>query len=794
MVRKLTALELVAEGEKQPGIHWKNVIYPVILLAAISGAAYSGYQLVVESKYQSGKAAVASAAENLGRESRQVLEEYGKRVASLSADSEVLAALSSGSDNDLVACEASLSRRLPDSLRIRMLDPLVENLTRQPFPGLGFAELALLLQAKNSSQLQGPGIGLPHTQNANLSWAVPVADQTGLKGFVLVSYPVGIVGGLIDEVEIGKAYVDFRKVSTGNTLLIAFSRGSLQSGSVDDVETTSVEGTLFHIGYFSPLPFLHADLSRRTEILTVVLSMLLIVLTSIWRFKPELITNLGSDRGGKPGDSTVLLDPDEDDDDLEEAMSFAQELQSGPGPASTPSAVAPQSIFRAYDIRGVVGKTLTIDIARDIGMAIGSEGRDRGVKQLVVARDGRLSGAEMSTALTEGLCAVGIDVIDVGAVPTGVLYFATHHLDTGSGVMVTGSHNPAEYNGFKIVLGGETLAGEAIQELYQRLLERRFAEGSGGVQEMDILEEYVERIASDVQVEEPLKVVIDCGNGIGGMIAPRVLEEIGCEVVPLYCEVDGNFPNHHPDPSVAENLRDLIVTVERVGADLGIALDGDGDRIGMVTKDGENIFPDRLLMLFAKDVLTRNPGAAIIYDVKCTGHLAKVILNHGGSPIMWKTGHSFIKAKMQETDAALAGEMSGHFFFGERWYGFDDGIYAAARLLEILAAEPGLITEILMDLPDSVSTPEIKIEMEEGDNYAFMESFKGRAQFEGARITNIDGIRADYEDGWGLVRCSNTTPSLVLRFDANSEEGLQRIKEVFTKELLAVRPDLNLPF
>ena len=587
--------------------------------------------------------------------------------------------------------------------------------------------------------------------------------------------------------------MDFRKAARSGAALIAISRGSLGVVSSENVMTAPVEGTPFSIGYYRSQPFLYAGMSQGVAILLLILCLLLMVVVSVWRFKPELIANLRRQTAVE-SDHLPLFDPEEDDEDLETAMSFAEELKSTTGLATAPAAVAPQSIFRAYDIRGIVGETLTTEIARDIGMAIGSEARDRGLRQIIVARDGRLSGADLSAALTAGLCAVGIDVIDVGAVPTGVLYFATHHLDTGSGVMVTGSHNPAEYNGFKIVLGGETLAGDAIQGLYQRVLERRFEEGSGGVQEMDILEDYVERIASDVQVEEPLKVVIDCGNGIGGMIAPRVLEEIGCEVVPLYCEVDGTFPNHHPDPSVPENLNDLIMSVERLDADLGIALDGDGDRIGVVTKEGENIFPDRLLMLFAKDVLTRNPGAAVIYDVKCTGHLANVILNHGGSPIMWKTGHSFIKAKMKETDAALAGEMSGHFFFGERWYGFDDGIYAAARLLEILAAEPGLITEMLMDLPNSVSTPEIKVDMDEGDNYAFMESFKGKAQFEGARITSIDGIRADYEDGWGLVRCSNTTPCLVLRFDANSEEALRRIMRAFTQQMLGVRPDLKLNF
>jgi len=344
-----------------------------------------------------------------------------------------------------------------------------------------------------------------------------------------------------------------------------------------------------------------------------------------------------------------------------------------------------RSIFRAYDIRGVVGMTLSKGVARLIGKAIGSEARQRGLREIVVARDGRLSGPDLTTSLIEGLRSVGCDVIDIGAAPTPVLYFATFHLNTGSGVMVTGSHNPPDYNGFKIVLGGETLSEDAIQNLYARISESNFSSGSGGLQSMNLQHDYIERISGDVQVERRLKIVVDCGNGIAGAIAPAVLEAIGCEVVPLFCEVDGDFPNHHPDPSDLANLQDLMLSVKQLKADVGVAFDGDGDRLGVVTADGEVIYPDRLLMLFARDVLSRIPGAPIIYDVKCTGKLQPLILEAGGSPIMWRTGHSLIKAKMQETQAELAGEMSGHFFFKERWYGFDDGIYAAARLLEILA-------------------------------------------------------------------------------------------------------------
>jgi phosphomannomutase/phosphoglucomutase len=463
---------------------------------------------------------------------------------------------------------------------------------------------------------------------------------------------------------------------------------------------------------------------------------------------------------------------------------------------SSSPGVVDRSIFRAYDIRGVVGKTLTNDVAHQIGRAIGSEVIDRGMREIVVGRDGRLSGPDMSAALIEGLRSAGCDVVDIGQVPTPLVYYATYSLNTGSGVSVTGSHNPPDYNGFKVVIGGETLAEQAIQNLYARIAEGRFTEGQGGLQTLDVKADYVERVTGDIQIDRRMKVVVDCGNGVAGLVAPAVLEGIGAEVLPLYCDVDGTFPNHHPDPSDMHNLRDLILTVKQMDADLGLAFDGDGDRLGVVTKSGEVIYADRTLMLFAIDVLTRNPGASIIYDVKCTGHLQPIILKHGGSPIMWKTGHSLIKAKMRETDAELAGEMSGHFFFRERWYGFDDGIYAAARLLEILAGDlDGRTPEkIFAELPKGVSTPELKVNMVEGEHYRFIERFKERANFEGARVTTIDGVRADWPDGWGLVRASNTTPILVLRFDADSDAALLRIQDIYRTQLLAVDPNLTLPF
>jgi phosphomannomutase/phosphoglucomutase len=422
--------------------------------------------------------------------------------------------------------------------------------------------------------------------------------------------------------------------------------------------------------------------------------------------------------------------------------------------------------------------------------------QQQGLLDIVVGRDGRLSGPELSEGLINGLRKAGRNVIDIGMAPTPVVYFGAYQLRAGSCVSVTGSHNPPDYNGFKIVVGGETLSGDTITDLYERIAGGRLysADAPGSLRFQDISEDYVQRIANDVQIDRPLKVVVDAGNGVAGDIGPRVLSAIGAEVTPLYCEIDGTFPNHHPDPSEPHNLVDLIKMVERLDADLGIAFDGDGDRLGVVTKDGQNIFPDRLLMLFSQDVLERNPGAMIIFDVKCTGRLPGHILRHGGSPLMWKTGHSLIKAKMRETGAELAGEMSGHFFFKERWYGFDDGIYAAARLLEILSVQPDTPAATLAALPNGVSTPEIKVEAPGGDPHSFVERFRNAAQFEGARLSIIDGLRVDFPDGWGLVRASNTTPVLVMRFDADNATALKRIQQAFREQLLALKPDLSLPF
>ncbi len=456
--------------------------------------------------------------------------------------------------------------------------------------------------------------------------------------------------------------------------------------------------------------------------------------------------------------------------------------------------VPAQEIFKAYDIRGVVGKTLTPGGVRLIGRAFGSEAVRRSQRAIVIGRDGRLSSPDMAAAFAQGVREAGVDVVDIGSVPTPVTYFAAQYLQTFSCVSVTGSHNPPDYNGFKMVLGGDTLFGPAILDLRRRIEQDDFTQGTGEMRQADVVEAYIERIVADVKLARPMKIIIDSGNGIAGAVAPALFRRLGCELIELYSDVDGMFPNHHPDPSKPENLRDVIRLLKAGDAELGLAFDGDGDRLGVVTRDGEIIFPDRQLMLFAADVLSRVPGGEIIYDVKCSRNLDRWIRDKGGKPTMWKTGHALVKTRLRETGAPLAGEMSGHVFFKERWYGFDDGLYAGARLLEILSRENDP-SAVLNALPQAVCTPELNVSMREGEPFELIRRLEQQVDFPDAKeIISIDGIRVEYPDGFGLARASNTTPVVVLRFEADNQNALARIQEDFRRAITAVWPGVELPF
>ena len=685
---------------------------------------------------------------------------------------------------DPAQAAAALRQQLPQVKKLELYSADLGEVLHANYREFGYAKAAQLMAAQSAA-------GVPQAQSISygngdrrLTLVVPLGSP--LRAWVWIELPFAPLQQRFDAISPASGRLDLRQGDDhDNVQLLSHGAASAEAEELGK----PVAGSVFSVAAALPDAFI---VLPRSVLLSTLLTLLGVGGGALLLW---LRVRLGRSSTTEPEElavpariemRTAKIDPS--------ATSTVT-----PAPVAAPSmrVQVDPTIFRAYDVRGVVGKTLDKDVAHALGQSIGALMGEKGLHEIVVGRDGRLSGPELAGALADGLRAAGIDVIDIGAVPTPVVYYAAYRYNTGCGVAVTGSHNPPDYNGFKIVVGGETLSEGAIQGLYQRIASGALpGDGQGSLRQVDVAPDYIEKIVSDVLAERRLKIVVDCGNGIPGALAPQVLEGVGCEVIPLYCEVDGTFPNHHPDPSDPHNLEDLILAVRQTGADLGVAFDGDGDRLGVVTRGGEIIYPDRLLMLFARDVLSRQPGATIIYDVKCTSHLKGQILDAGGSPLMWRTGHSLIKAKMRETGAELAGEMSGHFFFKERWYGFDDGIYAAARLLEILAGDlqGRSPEEIFATLPKSVSTPELKVELAEGEHYRFMDKLREQASFEDAALITIDGLRADWPDGWGLVRASNTTPVLVLRFEADNAPALKRIQQVFRKQLLAVDAKLKLPF
>jgi len=683
--------------------------------------------------------------------------------------------------SDPAGSAAALRQQLPQAKKLELYSGDLSEVLKANYREFGYAKAAQLMAAQSAE-------GVPLAQSVSygngdrrLSLVIPLGPPQQAQAWAWVELPFAPLRQRFDAISPAGGRLDLRQGDdSGYVQLLSHGTTSAEA----EAAGKPIAGSVFSVGAGLPGAF--------------------IVLPRSWLLS-GLLTLFGLGGGGyllwlrlRHLRAPSEAEPPEASIEVPKAAAVRVRPPApvAPPPVAAAASVDP-SIFRAYDVRGVVGKTLNKDVARVLGQSIGTLMGEKGLREIVVGRDGRLSGPELAGALAEGLREAGVDVIDIGAVPTPVVYYAAYRFNTGCGVAVTGSHNPPDYNGFKIVVGGETLSEGAIQDLYQRIASGALASGGGGgLRQVDVAPDYIEKIVGDVLAERRLKVVVDCGNGIPGAIAPQVLEGVGCEVVPLYCDVDGTFPNHHPDPSDPANLEDLILAVRQTGADLGLAFDGDGDRLGVVTRGGEIIYPDRLLMLFARDVLSRQPGATVIYDVKCTSHLKAQILDAGGSPLMWRTGHSLIKAKMRETGAELAGEMSGHFFFKERWYGFDDGVYAAARLLEILAGDlqGRRPEEIFATLPKSVSTPELKVELAEGEHYRFMDKLRQQANFEDATLVTIDGMRADWPDGWGLVRASNTTPVLVLRFEADNPVALKRIQQVFRQQLLAVDSGLKLPF
>jgi phosphomannomutase / phosphoglucomutase len=760
---------------RQQLIQLRPAMKPLSVLCALL-ALWLGWSGFAQFNDEARRSGLETTRDNGVQLAHQAMMQSQKRLTEALDLQEVKTVLAAG---DLDSAAKVISAGWPNVSLVQVL-PVDLDAAYQGLPKGGYGRLAVVEAALAEDKIRSwiiRDVGQPR-----FALAAPAKSGNRTVGVAYVQLPLTELTTALDTIGmVDETYLALRQ--GGMTL---WERGDQSyADSAERMSAEIADSGLRLVAGTSPPPSRALGLGALWASIAAVLFGALGYLT--WR-----LSRLQADVGVADTSPTLLEAVANEAGEVAEATS-TRELKDAPKPKSLP---IDRSIFRAYDIRGVIGKTLDRNVAEQIGHSIGSLMHEQDLHDIVVGRDGRLSGPEMIEGLVAGLRKAGVNVIDIGMVPTPVVYFGAHHLRTGCCVSVTGSHNPPDYNGFKIVVGGETLSGDAVTDLHTRIAENRLhrATSFGGHSERDISADYVQRIASDVQLGRRLKVVVDAGNGVAGEIGPRVLEAIGAEVEELFCEIDGTFPNHHPDPSEPHNLQDLIQMVQRRGADLGIAFDGDGDRLGVVTPDGENIFADRLLMLFAADVLDRNPGAMIVYDVKCTGRLAPHILRHGGSPLMWKTGHSLIKAKMRETGAELAGEMSGHFFFAERWYGFDDGIYAAARLLEILASAAEYPDEVLRALPKGVSTPEIKVDAPGGDPHSFVEQFREGAFFEGGRLSTIDGLRVDWPDGWGLVRASNTTPVLVLRFEADSAEALARIKTVFRERLLQQKPDLVLPF
>jgi len=734
-----------------------------------------------------------------------------------------LAELAASDPEKLSNLNQYVSGRIPDLIELRLLPPDLGNLRASDLDPFGYAALDMLLVAEESglvpAQIHGTGA------ESYLALAVRVGDEESRVGYLLAKVkPDAVVSAFTAALaEPGAFALDQYNGQFKPNLLSGFAAPPTAS---EHVVWLRVPATLFRVGVLQGSPA-----SGSMDILRPVLfgvGLLLLALGVLLKLspskktaelmedpaliepapeeqKPEFAIETASDAGQDPvtDDPPVARKPsrqpgiDSGDGlgtiDLPD-LGFNLEKISMPRKKAQPPVELVESIFRAYDIRGIVGQTLDADVAYQVGQVVGTLTLETDAAPVVVARDGRTSGVDLIEGLINGIASSGCDVVDIGAVPTGVLYFAAYEIGSATGVMVTGSHNPPEYNGIKMVIGGVTQSGDQITDIYKRIKSGSVRVGKGSVSQQDMLERYVERVSGDIQLKRPLKVIADCGNGIGGVVAADTLRSIGAEVITLFDEVDGSFPNHHPDPSEPENLKDLIDAVRLMEADIGVAFDGDADRLGVVTSVGDIIYSDRLMMLFTEDVLSRVPGSTIIYDVKCTGHLHHVIEEAGGKAMMYKTGHSLIKNKMKEVNAPFAGEMSGHFFFKERWYGFDCGIYSACRLLEILAKDERDPHEVLNSLPDSFSTPELKLQMKEGENHDFIAEMQEKARFSDARVTTIDGVRADFADGWGLVRASNTTPILVLRFEADTEEALQRIKDIFRQQMLAINPELRMPF
>ncbi len=800
-----------------------NTLVIIIAIIAVCGTAL----VYLQEASQKGalREQAATGAEGVASQLSQQMLLYRALLLDLAADPALPGLFLQQDGAALAAMEQRLKQRIPNALRIHLLPAEWDRLEEEPERQLSFAALAMQRTVERSGKVTPAEVHQSNTPQQHIAIAAPVlgGEPRSVVGVVHLALPMDLLaagikagGGMTGAIELRQSADNksFRLVSTrpGITVSDGGAQGFPVSASIWRVayqpgESVAGKRNIFidlgitSVGLLLIAIFVHLAMGRLKKGLAQDQAVILGLVESLVRGRP--VHTVRAKIGELQGTLDRLVEMAQEAKPVVQRQAEPAKGRSAAAaaksakkpPQAAPAGVRlPGVIFRAYDIRGVVARDLTPQVVYQLGRAIGSEAYAQGQQTVIIARDGRLSSSDLAVELCRGLMASGRDVLDIGIVPTPVLYFATHFLGSNSGVMITGSHNPPEYNGLKIVIGGETLSGDTIQKLRLRLERGELLEGEGSRQEQDLVPDYISRIMEDVQLARPIKVVLDCGNGAAGTVAPALFKALGCEVVELFCEVNGNFPNHHPDPGQPQNLQALIAEVDRQQADIGIAFDGDGDRLGVVDSNGKIIWPDRLMMLFARDVLSRQPGTDVIFDVKSSRHLAADILAHGGRPLMWKTGHSLLKAKLNETGALLAGEMSGHFFFKERWYGFDDGLYACARLLELLSFEPGGSSEMFADLPESLSTPELNMPTAEGENVKLVQQLIAKEGFPGAKLVTIDGVRAEFEYGWGLARPSNTTPTVVFRFEADDENALRNIQEQFRKQMLEINGNLKLPF
>ena len=762
-----------------------------------------------------------------------------KRLRELAKEPAILAAMATELP-DRKALAAEYIADLPDALLLRILLPGETQSQREESPPLTFASIEMLKEASASAKPVPVEIHLGGTDNEHLVMIERVVDGEQLKGLLHLSISARVINEAVKEQKVD-GYLEVRQRAASGPPVVIARRGTPPSTNKVSV-VSNIPGTVFLASYrFGPkrggdsFDALIAP-AAGVAIVALVLGWFQSrrkghVKTSVSDVEyagaikavldgtqPGLVELLPGGSGKFPSQEKEPSAPPADAQPVPSGLDIdfdLEETKTEPAPSKEiidhgPSnhgievsettteelaTLVPMKIFRSYDIRGVVGDSLTPDGVYQIGRALGTEAKMAGEQTVIVARDGRNSSPEFRDSLIEGLRDSGRDVLDVGLVPTPILYFATHYLDSHSGVMITGSHNPPEYNGLKIVLDGKTLCGEAIQAVRTRVESQDYESGEGSMQNMEIIPDYIRRVGEEVPVTfDALKVVVDCANSAPGIVAPHILRAIGHDVIELFCDVDGDFPNHHPDPSQPQNLTALIDAVKQEEADIGLAFDGDGDRLGVVDNAGNIIWPDKQLMLFARDMLKNNPGAKVIYDVKCSTGLPADVEAHGGEAIMCQTGHSIIKNKMEETGALLAGDLSGHIFFKDRWYGFDDALYAAARLLEILVEADRPAADIFGELPGGIATPELHIPLAEEEHQAIMEKIIAAADFDDATITKLDGLRADFPNAWGLIRPSNTVPALGIRFEGDDDAALDAVKEKFRQLLIAVDADLELPF